>query len=171
VIVVRVGGSTTEGTQVAVRPRRRKPVPEWAWWLLLLVGGLLLLLSRALGVPGWQGLAWAVFFLALLGCVTGTVGLAVHNLRLGDQGDTEQERLPARVHRRRACKIDPELLDKLIRALGLLRKRAQQENWSVDWKHCDEHQVLADTLLASNDLPGAFRECCRAMLPLMRLFL
>jgi protein phosphatase len=172
VIVVRVGGSTTEGTQVAVRPRDRKPVPAWAWWLLLLVCGLLLLLSRAeLGVPGWRGLAWAIFLLALLGCVTGVVGLAVHNLRLGNEGDSEEDRPPARAHRRRACKIDPELLDKLIRALGSLRKRAQEKSCNVDWKLCDEHQALADNLLASNDLPGAFREYCRAMLPLMRLFL
>jgi protein phosphatase len=172
VIVVRVVGSTTEGIKVAVRARSQKPVPPWGWWLLLLVGGLLLLLSRAeLGIPSWPGLALAIFVLALLCCVTGIVGLTVHNLRLGNKGHGEVDRSPAMAQRHRACKIEPVLLDKLIRALRSLRKRAQEQNCHVDWKLCDEHQVLADNLLASNHLRGAFREYCRAMLPLMRLSL
>jgi hypothetical protein len=37
----------------------------------------------------------------------------------------------------------------------------------VDWDLCQERHALADNFLASNDLPGAFREYCRALLLLM----
>ena len=77
---------------------------------------------------------------------------------------------PAKTHRRRACKIEWPVLDKLIRGLRSLRKRARENNRAVDWNLCQEHQALADKVLASNDLPGAFREYCRAMLLLMPLF-
>jgi hypothetical protein len=51
-----------------------------------------------------------------------------------------------------------------------LRRLRWENNWNLDWNLCQEHQTLADNLLASNDLPGAFREYCRAILPLMPFF-
>ncbi|HEY7428334.1 MAG TPA: hypothetical protein VH682_29145, partial [Gemmataceae bacterium] len=35
-----------------------------------------------------------------------------------------------------------------------------------DWNAYEEHSTAAEGLLQQGDLPGAFREYCRAMLPL-----
>jgi protein phosphatase len=170
-IIVRVSGPLTAAVVVTRRARHRKPLPVWAWWLLILFGRLLVLVSRPyLRVSDWQGTAWAVFFLALFSFVTGFVGLVVHNLRFQTEDDSNRDRSPAKAHRRRVCKIEWPELDKLIGVLRWLRKHAEENNWNLDWKLCQEYQALADNLLASNDLPGAYREYCRAMLPLMSGF-
>jgi protein phosphatase len=158
----------TEGAEVAVRPRRGEPLLLRARWLLILVGGFLMLVCRSyLDITGWQDIAWGVFLLALLGFVTGIVGLIVYNLRGENVADSDRDRPPARAYRRRDCKIERPLLDKMVRAVRTLRRRAEENNWGLDWNRCEEHQALADNLLASNDLPGAFREYCRAMLLLI----
>jgi protein phosphatase len=172
-IIVRVGGPPTTGAEVVLLPQPRKPLPAQVWWLLALVGGYFLAVSLTSSSGlGWQGTAWAVFFLALLSYVAGIVGLNVHYLRGKNEDDSDDARPSARAHRRRACEIERTLLDKLIRALRALRRRAQSSGrcWDLDWNLCEEHQTLADSLLVSNDLAGAFREYCRALLPLMVLF-
>ena len=49
-----------------------------------------------------------------------------------------------------------------------LRQRAEEKGWSPDWSQYNEHSQAAEALLAQDDVPGAFREYCRAMLPLTR---
>ena len=53
-------------------------------------------------------------------------------------------------------------------ALGLLRQRADEKRWEPDWNAYQDHSAQGEDLLGKNDLPGAFREFCRAMLPLTR---
>ena len=60
------------------------------------------------------------------------------------------------------------MLDKLGRALQALRQRADEKHWEPDWNVYQEHNAAAEDLLQKGDLPGAFREYCRALLPLTR---
>ena len=64
--------------------------------------------------------------------------------------------------------MERPLLEKLIRALRMLRQRADEKRWEPDWNLFQEHHDAADALLKQGDLTGAFREYCRAMLPLTR---
>jgi hypothetical protein len=41
-----------------------------------------------------------------------------------------------------------------------------EKQWSPDWKLYEECASAAETLLQKGDLPGAFREYCRALMPL-----
>ena len=79
------------------------------------------------------------------------------------------DRPPAKAYRSRICSIERSLLDKVNSALRSLRERDQANDLDLDWGLCDEHRGLADSLVAINGLPGAFREYCRALLALMPL--
>jgi hypothetical protein len=50
----------------------------------------------------------------------------------------------------------------------MLRKRADENRWEPDWNLYQEHHTEAHALLEKGDVTGAFREYCRAMLPLTR---
>jgi protein phosphatase len=168
VIIVRVGGSPTAGVEVVSQPRPRKLLRTRVWWLLSLVGGFLLAVGPAsLGLAGWQDTAWILFYLALVMCVIGIEGLIIHGMRVENEAGSARDRPPARPHRRRACTIERPLVDKLIKALQELRRRADQNHWEPDWNLFQEHHAAGDVLLGQNDIPGAFREYCRAMLVLL----
>ena len=77
--------------------------------------------------------------------------------------------MPApRIHRKTPCRIEQGLLDRLIQAVEALRQRADEGHWAPDWQQYEEHHTRAGQLAQSNDLPGAFREYCLALLPLTR---
>ena len=61
-----------------------------------------------------------------------------------------------------------KMLDRLMKALKTLRQRADEKQWSPDWPQYNQHNQAAEGLLQQNDVQGAFREFCRAMLPLTR---
>jgi hypothetical protein len=52
--------------------------------------------------------------------------------------------------------------------VDILKQRAEENGWAPEWSVYEEHRKLADELRTASDLPGAFREYCRAMLPLSR---
>jgi hypothetical protein len=141
-----------------------------SWWFLALGGVFLLTARQPLLACGWQDAASAVFVVALLSYLTGIGGLIAHHLRVKSEDGSGLDRPPARPHRSRCCKIERTLVDKVARALRSLRDRAQEKLWDAAQGACEEHQALAENLLACNDLAGAFREYCRALLPLMPFF-
>ena len=148
------------------KPRR---LPRPAWWLLALAGGALLAFGAAAmhfnSVPG--GLF--VFLLATVAIVAGLVGLGLHYRKeQKQQTDEEEPSAPPRVHRRAACRIEAPLIDRLARAVALLKQRAEDNHWAPDMPVFHEHHDRAKELLEGQDLVGAFREYCRAMLPLSR---
>ena len=57
-------------------------------------------------------------------------------------------------------------MDKLAKAVAALHQRVGERQWAADWAGYEQHHQLADRLKHSGDLPAAFREYCRAMLPL-----
>ena len=167
-IIVRVGGRA-EGAELAPTPPGKPLLARIPWWVMGLVAGTLLSVGATFLINvGWNSLAICAFVLGLGSFVAGIVGLFVHYRHVQNQGPDDEDRPPARAHRRRSCKIERPLLDKLIRALRTLRQRAGENHWEPDWNLFQEHHNAADALLAKNDIPGAFREYCRAMLPLTR---
>ncbi len=58
------------------------------------------------------------------------------------------------------------LIDRLARAVEILKQQAEENHWEPDMPVYHEHHERAKELLQGQDLIGAFREYCRAMLPL-----
>jgi protein phosphatase len=167
VIVARVGGEP--GAASAAAPR--KPIfPRFPWWVASFIAGILLAVGATyLIVAGWLASASTLLVLAAGFSLAGLVGLVLGFRHEQQRADNEDEnRPPPRTHRRRPCKIERPLLDRLIRALKTLRQRADEKHWEPDWNLYQEHLAGGEERLGQNDLPGAFREFCRAMLPLTR---
>jgi protein phosphatase len=170
VIIVRVGANP-ESNGVAARPPAREAArwPPLSWWLPTLSAGTLLALAAAvLQSRQWPGSIY-VFLLALAAILAGLIGLAQNYLSEKRRLQLEADQ-PAgpRVHRRTSCRIEKGLVDRLTRALHTLRHRADEKHWEPDWNAFQEHTRLAEDLVQRDDLPGAFRESCRALLPFTR---
>ena len=129
----------------------------------LAIGGLFLKSLQ------WPSTAIVVIFFAVVSFLAGLVGLAIqYRTEQTREASEEENRPPPRTHRRRPSKIERPLLDKLVRQLKALRQAADEKHWEPDWNRYQEHLAAADAFLAKNDIPAAFREYCRAMLPLTR---
>ncbi len=173
VVVVRVGGVSPEANGVAsgVRPRRRITLPRLPWWSFALVAGILLaVFAILLEYLSWTTTAGVAFTFALNAIVAGLAGLFVHIRRERQKAALEDDEEPAapRIHRHSSCKVEPDLLENLVRAVKTLQQFELDKHWTPDWKSYEEHTVAAETLVQQGDLPNAFREYCRALLPLTR---
>src|SRR5208282_4520122 len=73
--------------------------------------------------------------------------------------------LPPRlnIHRRAECPTDRTLTEKLLKAVHLIKQRANERQWAVDWDAFDEHHTLAEKAHAEENWPACFRENCRAL--------
>jgi protein phosphatase len=162
---------TGEAGAKAKAKRPRKPLlAVIPWWALILTTSILLA-AMAVGFNAleWKDLAIVLFAVAVLGVGVGVYGFFQHLRNEPEPTDSDDDdRPPAKAHRKKPCKIDRILVDKLVRALKTLRERADEKRWEPDWNAFQEHHTDADELLKQGDLPGAFREYCRAMLPLTR---
>jgi hypothetical protein len=97
----------------------------------------------------------------------GLAGLFVQYRRERLHARAANNELPApRIHRHASCRVEPALLERLTKAVNGLRHHANEKHWMPDWNTCEEHTAAAKELLRQGDLSGAFREYCRAMLPL-----
>ncbi|HEY7308406.1 MAG TPA: protein phosphatase 2C domain-containing protein [Gemmataceae bacterium] len=172
VVIVRLGGGSAEsnGAIPLVRAGRRGLWRRVPWWPAgLLLGTLLAILAIYLEIQRWPATAGFAFVLAFAAIVAGLVGLFLQYRRERLRSQTEDEELPApRIHRQAACRVEPALLERLTRAVKGLRQHADEKHWTPDWKTYEEHFTAAEGLMNQGDLPGAFREYCRAMLPLTR---
>jgi protein phosphatase len=170
VVIVRVGAGA-DGQAAARRPPRKPPWSRIPWWVgSLLAGTLLAVGALLLARAGWPGVAISLFVLAVPAVAAGVIGFIAHyrHEQTRPPSDDDEPRPPAQAHRRRPCRIERPLLERLVRALKALRQRADEKHWEPDWNQFQEHHATADDLLKKDDLPGAFREYCRAMLPLTR---
>jgi protein phosphatase len=170
VLIARVGLGV-ESNGVAVAPAAPKARP-WRlpapWWSLTLFGGTLLVVAAAWlefqKLPG----SVLLFLVATLAILAGLVGLGVDYFREKKRLEGEEELPPPRIHRKSPCRVERPLLDKLARAVEVLRQRADEKQWGPDWNQYQEHATAAQELFGKGDLTEAFREYCRAMLPLTR---
>jgi hypothetical protein len=118
----------------------------------------------------WGAMAAFTFVLAFAAIMAGLVGLVLQYRRERQRAASEDDddEAPPRIHRQTPCGVEPQLLDRLVRAVRTLHQYAWEKNWSPDWPSYDEHIKAAESLMQTNDLPAAFREYCRALLPLTR---
>jgi len=169
VVIVRIGGPSAQSNGTVV-PTKGPSAFFWSalpWWpFALLIGTLLVLLAILLQVEQRSTAAGWVFVLGSAAIVAGLAGLALHYHRERLQAALEEEQTPPRIHRQTPCRIEPLLLDRLIRAVRTLHQHAVEKQWSPDWKSYEEAAAAAEALLQKGDLPGAFREYCRALMPL-----
>ncbi len=160
-------GSEANGTAPT---RKHGGMPRPPWWLNTLAAGVCLAaVATAMEVNSWWGGRF-IFLLASAAIPAGLVGLGLH-IRQESKKRTEEEEEPSSappVHRRAACRIEAPLLDRLGRAVVILKQRAEDNGWAPDWSVYEQHRALAEELQAAGDLPGAFREYCRAMFPLSK---
>lgn len=173
VVIIRIGGQPPEGQPAALPAEPRKPLSSQLppWWVTSLVCGTLLAVGAMWLMKGSYELAMLLFVLAVGAVVSGMVGLFVHYQKEQSRPVVDDDnRPPPKAHRRKPCKIERPLLDRLMRQLQELRKKADEKRWEPDWNLIQEHNTAGDELLQKNDVSGAFREYCRAMLPLTRAF-
>jgi serine/threonine protein phosphatase PrpC len=71
--------------------------------------------------------------------------------------------VPVRIHHQESCVIGRPLVERLIQASAKLAAWIEPRNWDLDWPYYRRHRELGDTLLARDDLEGAFREHSRAL--------
>ena len=170
VIIVRI--LSGQGDEPGKTAPRKSRLPRPPWWVLSLVGGTVLAIGATLlHQSALPSLAIALFVPAVVAVLAGVVGFFVHYQTEQNRQVNEDDNRPTpKPHRDRPCKIEKPLLDKLIRALKALQQRAAESNWQPDWDACKEHTTAGEERTRANDLPGAFREYCRAMQPLMKAF-
>jgi serine/threonine protein phosphatase PrpC len=172
VVIVRLSGAIeTNGQAPAPPPPSRRVWPRMPWWVVSLIAGTLLALIAAnLEYHSWKGVAVATFLAGFLAIVSGLVGLALHYYRerSADAGGDADDTPKPRIHRQIPCRIEAGLVDRLVRALKTLRQYADERHWEPDWATTDEHTAAAEQFLQNKDYPAAFREYCRAMLPLLK---
>ncbi len=183
VIVVRVQGSPGLNGKP---PRVRRPISDplmrlpwkkligesrFPWPLAALLGGTFLaLFAIDLHWFHYQG-SHIAFGVAAAVILAGLAGLFVHFYREQERRDRraaeaeEAARSEPKVHRRASCRIEAPLVEKLAKALEILSQRADERNWEADRETAAAHRRQAEASLKRNDLPGAFRELCLAMLP------
>ena len=182
-IVVRVGGDPRVNGTVPKNsfagglrqiPGKLIGKSRFPWPLACLIGGTFLAFASIdMSLYGWRGAhvafaaAAAVIIIALVGL---TVQLYREQLRheLGLAADEEGARTEPHVYRRSPCRIEAPLVEKLTKALDVLNQRAEERHWDVDREASLAHRREAEGLARRKDLPGAFRELCRAMTPFTR---
>jgi protein phosphatase len=170
VVIVRAGPAGERNGAAPIPPARPRQGPLLPWWLITLFAGTVLTVGavvlHANNYPG--GLA--SFLIGLPAVLAGLVGLGSHyqreRARLARERENEVD--PPRIHRKSPCRIELPLLDKLAAAVQSLRQQLQEKHWEAEWDESAAHQREAVDLRQRNDLPGAFREYCLAMLPLTR---
>ena len=176
VIIVRVvGGPQSDGmipTPVTMSSKDGSKRPRFfaAWWVASLVVGIVLAgWATYLEASGQSGGSYAAFLGASAAIIAGLVGLVLR-YRREQAKDTpvEDEEPPVkpRIHRRSSCSVDVPLLEKLHKALKALRHKAEEMKWTPDWSEVDRHAAQAEEFEKSAEEVSAFRELCRAMLPL-----
>jgi protein phosphatase len=160
--VIHVGDAAAPRPADEARPRAAwlRVVP---WPVVALFAGILMTCgSIALTMADYPGRLPALLVSAGV-VVAGLVGLVSHYGQEKRRAAAEAELPQLRIHRRTACRVEAPLLERMGKALQLLRQQAAERNWDADWAAYQGHYDEAERLQAHGDLPGAFRAYCRAM--------
>lgn len=167
VIIVRISpGASTDPPP----PPPRKPLHARIPWPFQALGLGILCTAAAIALFLYEYAPQAIFMflLAALSIVVGLVGMILMHKEEQQRLASEPE-MPTRqrIYRQFSCKIERPLVDKLAKATAGLKQQIESRQWQVDWDAHKQHHDLAEKLLEQGQLREAFREYCRAMLPLM----
>lgn len=167
VIVVRVGNvpsAEENATDLAKKKApwfRRLPWPLGALTLgVLMAGG-----AVAMSLSNTAGGGF-VFALAAVVLLIGLAGLGMQYVWEKNKPEESTEKRRLKIYRSYSCRIDQALFDNLSKAETSLVQIAHEKKWDADWDTVEEHQQSAKESLSRNDLESAFREMCRAIMPL-----
>ncbi len=169
VVIIRVGEEGEEKNLAAPRPTQRAwlHLLPWSWPVSLLVLGLILAAGAVnLATTDNAVAAGIVFVLSAAAILAGLTSLGIHYLREKESPSADPSASGASIYRRGPCQIDRPLLEKLIKAEETLTQRAREKQWEVDWQEFQTHHDLAENQRRQENLVSAFREFCRAMIPL-----
>jgi protein phosphatase len=166
VLVVRVGGAShaLQKTQVLGL------MPHLTWPVWTMAGGIVLA-AAALGLFALniRGIALFTFILGVLAVFAGLGGLIVHH-RKAEETDFFTEEHPLHVYSRTACKVEPALLDKLVKAEITVRNTLSEADRAEIGPTVDKYISEAESFRNSSDLHSAFRAHCRATYELVSRF-
>jgi PPM family protein phosphatase len=178
VIVVKVvggagpGGDPSAGDGLADNPQPPSGPHGQAWhsrlpWtLMLMVLGIVLALGAILATAASHSTGIVMFIVAALAFGVGLVGLWLQSRQDTQPAGEGEDHRELRIHRQVPCGIELPILHKLAKAQGILEDRIRERNWTADWDAYKRHHALAQQHLREGSLTDAFREYCRAMLPL-----
>jgi serine/threonine protein phosphatase PrpC len=180
-IVVHVAGQTgsdaSAGSNDAALPaqsgtglaRRLSPVVKRLWPLIMLFLGIVLAMVAIYLTAFEKSGDLLTFVLAAVTLLSGLAGLMIQNSRETTEPPRQEPDQPAvpRIYRQTSCAIEAAVIQRLVQAVETLEERIKEKNWQVNREACQEHRDKGLRLQKQGDLPGAFREDCRAMLLLM----
>lgn len=167
-ILVQVGDPAHPGGGRATSRRRRlarrlvriyRKLPLRLW--LVIVGSLCCAFGAAVKGAGLPGGEWA----AAPGVALLLVGLGWYGWR------NVQRRMnwapkpaePPPVYRSQQFVLQPTMVERMAKNEVFLREMAQEHEWNVDWGLLAARRGEAESRLSAGDLPGAFRDYCRAL--------
>jgi protein phosphatase len=172
VVVAHVRGAESASAAPAAPARPLGLLTRIPWPLVVLFVGVVLAAQAVVfGALQETTLSKWVFVFAAVTILTGLVGLALNYFREKKQPLLPTEHRPLQVYRHMSCRIERPLVDKMANAEAALNRWARNNNWQVDWDDNQKHREQAETALKQGDLPGAFREYCRAVRPLTEVIL
>jgi protein phosphatase len=154
------------GQNGASAPAARPPGPPWyhriSWPLPALFAGVILAGGAAMLTYHKLGGGVPIFLLAAASLVAGLVGLMVAHKKERLQRDSSD---PPRInlYTHVPCRIERPMLDKLLKAEGILEQRARDRQVDVDWSAFQRLHDLAAAEERKSALPAAFREYCRSV--------
>jgi protein phosphatase len=174
VVVIRVGNEGVEKSGAIPGPDQKSKARGFSKTIVFLVVGLILaavavnLASESFYQPasGRMAASVVIFILAIGSITAGLVGLAVHYARQNPPSASLEKESGPHIYRQAECHVDRPLLDRLVDAEKILSRQIQDNHWEVDWEEIQTHRSLGENALKEKDLPVAFREYCRALLPL-----
>jgi serine/threonine protein phosphatase PrpC len=172
VMIVRVGQEPPVSQEA--RPARRRWIRHISWTIVLLVVGLLLAAgavnvasdAMARSLPGRMAVSVFLFVLAIASLAAGSTGLAWHYYRHRRNQLSDGQSPGLHVYHETDCHVDRPLLERLKEAEKTLAQQIHDNNWEVDWDANRTHRQLAEKAWQEKNIPVAFREYCRAILPL-----
>jgi protein phosphatase len=145
-----------------------------SWTIVLLIVGLISaagavnLASDAIGRKASTKMAASVvlFVLAIGALSAGSMGLILNYYRHKRVASDHEESPGLHVYHEADCHVDRPLVDRLIEAEKTLAQEIRDNNWEVDWEANAGHRHLGEQAVQEKNLSVAFREYCRALLPL-----
>jgi protein phosphatase len=173
VMVVRIGDAPDAPDPIDAR--KSSLLGGWnervGWPMTTLLAGVgfavAFVVALATETPG----AIALFVLALIAVGVGLVGLGIRT-KQQEQLRQFDDWLPDEVHiyRQHPCRVERPLIDRFARMGATLRQNVRGKKWKVDWDAHQHHRDQGDKSMQAGDLPGAFREECRALYLLAKEF-
>jgi protein phosphatase len=171
VVVAHVRGQETPGTVKATPGGQTASFKRIPWPLVVLFFGVVLAAMAVLLGALQRPASTSVFVVAAVTIMTGLAGLALNHFRERRQPLLPTDHRPLQVYRQLSCKIDRPLVDRMAAAEATLSRWARDNSWEVDWDANLKCREQAEAALKQADLPGAFREYCRAVRPLTEVIL